>query len=55
MKVLPRFSFGVGDRFGREGVAQLRAIAAVAAKGVEIAPVWNKSNRVQMVLGSFRD
>ena len=52
MKVLPRFSFGVGDRFGREGVAQLRAVAAVAAKGVDIAPVWNKSNREHKLVGT---
>ena len=43
--LLPRFSFGVGDRFGREGVAQLTAFVRMKELGVDVAPVWNKSNR----------
>lgn len=42
---LGKYSFGVGDRFNHEGEAQLKAIMKAAAKGVEITPVWNKSNR----------
>jgi tagaturonate epimerase len=40
-----KYSLGIGDRFGRQGEAQLRAILKAAAAGVEIVPVWNKSNR----------
>ncbi len=40
-----KFSFGIGDRFGHEGEAQLRAIIKAAAAGIEVVPVWNKSNR----------
>lgn len=45
MPGLNRFSIGVGDRFGREGESQLRAVQNMAGKGLEITPVWNKSNR----------
>ncbi|MFA6507080.1 MAG: tagaturonate epimerase family protein [Treponemataceae bacterium] len=45
MKKLGRFSIGTGDRFGREGVAQLSALKAAVDAGVEIDIVWNKSNR----------
>ena len=40
-----KYSLGVGDRFGHQGEAQLRAIIKAAAAGVDIVPVWNKSNR----------
>lgn len=49
---LPRFSFGVGDRFARQGVAQLRAVQAAAAEGLAVCPVWNKSNREHTIVGS---
>ena len=42
---LERFSLGVGDRFGRQARAQLSAIKALEARGVRVAPVWNKSFR----------
>lgn len=42
---LGKYSFGVGDRFNHEGEAQLRAILKANEKGVEVSPVWNKSNR----------
>jgi hypothetical protein len=42
---LEKYSMGVGDRFGHEGVAQLRALKQAAEKGVRIVPVWNKSHR----------
>lgn len=42
---LGKYSFGLGDRFGRQGVAQLKAIMKAAEKGVDVVPVWNKSNR----------
>lgn len=42
---LGKYSFGIGDRFGHEGLAQLRAIEKAGKQGIEITPVWNKSNR----------
>lgn len=49
---LPRFSFGVGDRFAHESAAQLAAFEKLAATGVVVAPVWNKSNREHSFIGS---
>ncbi len=49
---LPRFSIGVGDRFAQEAEAQLAACIEAARAGVEIAPVWNKSNREHTIIGS---
>ncbi len=42
---LGKYSFGVGDRFNHQGEAQLRAIVKANKQGVEVSPVWNKSNR----------
>jgi hypothetical protein len=42
---LGKYSIGVGDRFAHQGEAQLRAIMKANASGLEISPVWNKSNR----------
>lgn len=42
---LGKFSLGVGDRFSHQGNAQLRAIMKANSQGLEINPVWNKSNR----------
>jgi hypothetical protein len=52
MKQLPQYSFGVGDRFAHEAEAQLAAFERLAAEGVVVAPVWNKSNREHMFIGS---
>ena len=49
---LGRFSLGMGDRFGREGVAQLGAIIKAGELGVDITPVWNKSNREHTIVGT---
>ncbi|MGH7971679.1 MAG: tagaturonate epimerase family protein, partial [Limisphaerales bacterium] len=49
---LGRFSVGVGDRFGRQAAAQLRACQAALAAGVQVIPVWNKSNREHLIIGS---
>jgi hypothetical protein len=49
---LPRFSFGVGDRFAHQAFAQLAAFERLAAAGVIVAPVWNKSNREHTFIGS---
>lgn len=42
---LGKYSFGIGDRFSHQGVAQLRAIMKANQAGLDISPVWNKSNR----------
>jgi len=52
MKKLGRYSMGLGDRFGHQGNAQLKAIIEAGKKGVEITPVWNKSNREHMIIGT---
>ncbi|MGA8938765.1 MAG: tagaturonate epimerase family protein [Acidobacteriaceae bacterium] len=49
---LPRFSVGVGDRFAHQAKAQLAACIEAADKGVEVVPVWNKSNREHMIIGT---
>lgn len=52
MKIISKYSFGTGDRFGHQGEAQLRAIIQAQALGVEVSPVWNKSNREHNIIGS---
>lgn len=52
MVSLGKFSIGIGDRFQHQGVAQLRAIARAGSKGVDITPVWNKSNREHLLVHS---
>jgi hypothetical protein len=42
----------MGDRFARQGQAQLQACLRAAAQGVDIVPVWNKSNREHITIGS---
>ena len=49
---LPRFSVGVGDRFAHQAKAQLAACVLAAEAGVEVVPVWNKSNREHQIIGS---
>ena len=49
---LPRFSVGVGDRFAHQAKAQLRACMLAAEAGVQVVPVWNKSNREHTIIGS---
>lgn len=39
------YTLGCGDRFGREGRAQLAAYIEAEKQGVNVSPVWNKSNR----------
>jgi hypothetical protein len=52
MKTLERFSLGIGDRFGREGSAQLAALKMALDQGVLISPVWNKSYREHSLIGT---
>ena len=51
-KSISKYSVGVGDRFGLEGAAQLRAFRAAKDRGVTITPVWNKSNREHSLIGT---
>jgi hypothetical protein len=50
--VLSRYSIGVGDRFAHQAEAQLQACILAADHGVEVIPVWNKSNREHSIIGS---
>ena len=48
-----KYSFGTGDRFGHEGVAQLQALLKAEKEfGVSFVPVWNKSNREHQIVGT---
>ncbi|MEO1844711.1 MAG: tagaturonate epimerase family protein, partial [Akkermansiaceae bacterium] len=52
MKTIDKFTFGVGDRFAHQAEAQLRAFQQLAEHGVKVTPVWNKSNREHLIVGS---
>jgi hypothetical protein len=49
---LEKFSLGVGDRFAHQARAQLRACQLAAEQGADVIPVWNKSNREHLIVGS---
>src|SRR4051794_3670538 len=49
---LESYSLGIGDRFGREGAAQLRAFQQAEARGALVVPVWNKSHREHSLIGT---
>lgn len=50
--LLSKYSLGVGDRFAHQAEAQLQACIEAAKHGVEVIPVWNKSNREHSIIGS---
>jgi hypothetical protein len=52
---LPKYSMGIGDRFARQGRAQLAAFVKARQQGVDVAPVWNKSNREHNIVHSEPD
>ena len=52
MKKIDKFTFGVGDRFAHQAAPQLRAFQMLASQGVSVTPVWNKSNREHLIVGS---
>src|ERR1700712_2164106 len=52
MMNLPKFSMGIGDRFAHQGKAQLAAFVKAQQLGVEVTPVWNKSNREHNIVHS---
>jgi hypothetical protein len=49
---LSKYSLGTGDRFAHQAKAQLQACVQALAAGIEVVPVWNKSNREHTIIGS---
>ena len=50
---LAKYTIGTGDRFAHQAKAQLQASIQLAENdGIEIIPVWNKSNREHSFMGS---
>ena len=47
-----KYSLGIGDRFNHQGQAQLKALLKVKSLGIDITPVWNKSNREHNIVHS---
>lgn len=53
MKLIGKYSFGIGDRFSHEGKAQLEALIEAEKKySIHFVPVWNKSNREHQIVGT---
>ncbi len=50
--ILGKYSFGIGDRFGHQGRAQLAALVQAKEAGIDVTPVWNKSNREHSIIGT---
>jgi tagaturonate epimerase len=50
--ILNKYSVGTGDRFAHQAKAQLQACINALSSGIEVVPVWNKSNREHMIIGS---
>ncbi len=49
---LNKYSVGTGDRFAHQAKAQLQACMMAMDRGLEVVPVWNKSNREHLIIGS---
>jgi hypothetical protein len=49
---LTKYSIGTGDRFAHQAKAQLQACVQALENGIEVVPVWNKSNREHTIIGS---
>jgi hypothetical protein len=49
---LNKYSLGTGDRFAHQAKAQLAACIQAQKVGKQIIPVWNKSNREHLIIGS---
>lgn len=52
---IEKYSLGIGDRFAREGEAQLRAFVKAREQGALVVPVWNKSHREHTLVHSTPD
>lgn len=55
MLLIEKFTLGMGDRFAREGRAQLAAIQLGWDQGIPVHPVWNKSNREHTIVKTRPD
>jgi hypothetical protein len=49
---IQKYTFGTGDRFAHQGRAQLQAILHAREAGIDVYPVWNKSNREHSIIKS---
>jgi hypothetical protein len=49
---IENYTFGTGDRFAHQGRAQLQAILNAREVGIDVYPVWNKSNREHSIIKS---
>jgi tagaturonate epimerase len=49
---IEKYTFGTGDRFAHQGRAQLQAILNAREMGIDVYPVWNKSNREHTIIKS---
>jgi hypothetical protein len=49
---LNKYSIGTGDRFAHQAKSQLQACIHAFESGVQVIPVWNKSNREHTIIGS---
>ncbi len=52
MMKLAKYTFGMGDRFGKQGEAQLAAIMGGRKLGIDVAATWNKSHREHTIIGT---
>jgi tagaturonate epimerase len=52
MVKIEKYTFGTGDRFAHQGRAQLQAILNAREVGIDVYPVWNKSNREHTIIES---
>jgi len=51
-KKIEPYTLGMGDRFARQGKAQLQAIVNARDAGIDVVPVWNKSHREHTLIGT---
>ena len=52
---IEKFTLGIGDRFAQQGRPQLQAILKAREAGIDVYPVWNKSNREHSIIKSRPD
>src|ERR1043165_8221965 len=52
---IQKFTIGMGDRFGHQGHAQLKAVTTATSEGISVHPTWNKSNREHTIIGTKPD
>jgi tagaturonate epimerase len=52
---IEKYTLGIGDRFAHQGRAQLQAFFKGRELGIDVHPVWNKSNREHTIIKSKPD